>query len=148
MNLYKQILGRNITKNPLISYNRVKLYNPNVNTELNRILEILVGLSFQFSFLCPVSVETIKECYKTNGINSYLVNCIAASMLPRYIILRGETKMLDLRDNVFYLKAIYLLNSNSTPLREILVGTAFIIWLEVSVGNVWSAMIHFKKISA
>jgi hypothetical protein len=122
-----------------------KVYLPNHKTdpELHSLIEFLVGMSFQFCIFNPVTIQTIQQSYLTHGLNSYLINCIAALMLPKYLLLRGIINPLPLNENIFYIKALYLLSNSSTSKMEIALGAIYLFCFETSFGNSWGAIMHF-----
>jgi hypothetical protein len=122
---------------------KVTLENYGVDPEVHNLIEFLVGMSFQFSIFNPITVHTIQQSYLENGLNSYLINCIAALMLPKYLLLRGILKPLPLKDNMFYIKSLHLLKCNSTSKSELALGSLYLLYLESSYGNYWGAMIHY-----
>jgi hypothetical protein len=124
---------------------RVRLNSGKVSESIEKLLEILIGMSFKFCLASPVSEDTVKEIYSDHGINSFLINSIAACMLPKYLLLTGNTKYLDLKENPFYLKALFLLESPLTSAREIMLGTMYLVLLELSHGNLWMCFIHIEK---
>jgi hypothetical protein len=124
------------------------LNNDKVPEPIEKLLEILIGMSFKFCLACPMSEETVKETYSMYGINSFLINAIAACMLPKYLLLTRNTRYLDLKENPFYLKALFLLESPLTSAREIMLGTMHLILLEASHGNLWMSFIHLGKFNS
>jgi hypothetical protein len=115
---------------------------------IEKLLEILIGMSFKFCLACPVSEYTVKEIYSEYGVNSFLINSIAACMLPKYLLLTGNTRYLDLKENPFYLKALFLLESPLTSAKEIMLGTIYLMLLEISHGNLWACFIHLGKFNS
>jgi hypothetical protein len=122
---------------------KVKLKNHGIDPEIHNLIELLVGMSFQFCIFNPVTIQTIQQSYLTYGLNSYLINCIAALMLPKYLLLRGILNPLPLNENIFYIKALYLLSSSSTSKMEIALGAIYLFIFETNYGSYWGAIMHF-----
>jgi hypothetical protein len=122
---------------------KVSLENCGVDPEIHNLIEFLVGMSFQFCILNPVTVQTIRRSYLAYGLNSYLISCIATLMLPKYLLLRGKLKPLPLKDNIFYIKSLYLLTCSSTSKSEIALGAMYLFFFETNYGNFWAALVHF-----
>jgi hypothetical protein len=121
---------------------KVKLKNHGIDPEIHNLIEFLVGMTYQFCVMNPVTVETIQHSYLTYGLNSYLINCIAALMLPKYLLLRGILNPLPLNENIFYIKALYLLSNPLTSKTEIALGAIYLFCFETRYGNTWGAMMH------
>ena len=63
-------------------------------------------------------------------------------MLPKYLLIRGSLNMLPLNQNIFYIKALYLLTCPTTSKSEIALGNIYLFIFETSYGSSWGALIH------
>jgi hypothetical protein len=104
-------------------------------------------MSFQFCTFSPCTVETIQEAYYNSGLNSYLINSIAACTLPVYVMKRGEEDISP-KDNIFYLRTLYLLHNQKTSMKELILGTVYLLQIESSYDNMWAFFVHLKKLSS
>ncbi|KXN64850.1 hypothetical protein CONCODRAFT_13806 [Conidiobolus coronatus NRRL 28638] len=144
----EKAVGKKLKRNEFNMISKVSLENYNVDPEIHNLIEFLVGMAFQFCIINPVTVQTIQQSYLTYGLNSYLINCIAALMLPKYLLLRGSLNPLPLNENIFYIKALHLFSNTSTSKTEIALGAIYLFCFETTYGNILGAMVHFGMAKA
>jgi hypothetical protein len=141
-------MGMKLVKKALKPKTNHILYNPNQSKNMNELISELVSMYFEYCTICIVSINTIVDCYERLGLNSYLVNCICACMMPQYLMLRGRSEGLELQDNIFYLRALFLFKCNSTAKMEIVWGTTTLLLLELQYGSLFNAFVHLGKLTA
>ncbi|KXN64547.1 hypothetical protein CONCODRAFT_80950, partial [Conidiobolus coronatus NRRL 28638] len=111
------------------------------------LMSDLIGICYKYCPDNPASIETVQQIFQTQGFNSFLINCIAAYTLPKYLRMKGDIDT-GTENNVFYQRALFLLNNENVTLRDKLLGMMFLISFEVDYKDPWLVSIRCKKFEA
>jgi hypothetical protein len=147
INIYEEITGQSLTTKKIANYAKIPLKNPSIQPKLIGLMSNLIGISYKYCLDNPASIETVQHIFETQGFNSFLINCIAACTLPKYLRIKGDFDT-SAEDNVFYQRALFLLNSNKIELRDKLLGMIYLISFEVAFKGSWLAGIRSKQFEA
>jgi hypothetical protein len=107
----------------------------------------LIGIGYKYCLDSPASIETVQYIFETQGFNSFLINCIAACTLPKYLRIKGDFDT-NPEDNVFYQRALFLLSNENVALRDKLLGMVYLISFEIDFKDPWLVSIRSKQFEA
>jgi hypothetical protein len=144
---YSELFGEKLESVIIRPKQKISLFNISINSSITKFIETLISISMQFSAFFPCTLTTIKNSYTKFGLNSYLINAICAGAFPIFMIKRGAANI-SAENNVFYVRALYLINNNKTSVKELILGTVYLLQVESNYDAIWPLLIHLKKLSS